>query len=180
MVKNMPESSYELSLKDLVEHHRTETPAPQPGGRPLNNNQSLHQRGGVRVKGQESKKTDRNVMRSGSFENRGLFLNLVFPFSLKSKKKKKLAGNNTSGKVSPKPEGLKGGGAEKDWWKKKFTGSSDSDSSRTAHNSGGSGSTGSSGGGGSGRSSDRGRRKRSGLLTRCWPLFQSRKSKSVE
>lgn len=152
MVKNMPESSYELSLKDLVEHHKMENHAPQ-----VNNLQNLHQRGVVKVKRQESKKNDKNMMRSESFENKGLFLKMVFPFSLKSKKKKNFA-SNSSGKVSPKPEVVKGGGGgEKDWWKKKFTGSSDSDSSRTSNNSG---STESSSGGGSstGRSYSGGRR----------------------
>ncbi|KAI3464589.1 hypothetical protein Pfo_021252 [Paulownia fortunei] len=178
MVKNMPESSYELSLKDLVEHHRIETQAPQAGDGSLKHNQSLHQRAVAKVKRQESKKNDRNVMRSGSFENKGLFLNMVFPFSLKPKKKNKFA-SNTSGKVSPKPEGLKGGG-ERDWWKKPFAGSSDSDSSRTIDKSGSSGSTGSSGGSRSSGRSDSGGRKRKGFLTGCWPFFHSRRSKSVE
>ncbi|KAI3460537.1 hypothetical protein Pfo_017200 [Paulownia fortunei] len=174
MVKNMPESSYELSLKDLVEHHKMETQAPRVERLNNSNIQNLHQRGVVKVKRQESKKNDKNMMRSESFENKGLFLKMVFPFSLHSKKKNKFA-SNTSGKVSPKPEVPKGGG-ERDWWKKKFTGSSDSDSSRTSNNSG---STESSGGNSSGRSYSSGRKK-NGFLSGCWPFFQSRRSKSVE
>ncbi|PIM98581.1 hypothetical protein CDL12_28937 [Handroanthus impetiginosus] len=160
MVKNMPESSYELSLRDLVEHQRVEIQTEKS----VDSNKSLNQREVVIVKKQGSKKNERNVIRSGSFENKGLFLNMVFPFSLKPKKKTKFGGNNTSGKVSPKPEG------EKDWWKKRFTGSSDSESSRTSNNSGG----------GSRQSSYGGGRKSHGCLTGCWPFLHSRQGKSVE
>ncbi|XP_020554991.1 uncharacterized protein LOC105180043 isoform X2 [Sesamum indicum] len=124
MVKNMPESSYELTLKDLVEHRSIEAQAPE----------NEHRRGVVKERQREiGRKYERNEM---SLEKKGVFLNVVFPVSLESRKK------NSRGKVSPKPEGLKGGG-ERDWWKKRFTGSSDSDSSRTSNGS----STGSSGGG---------------------------------
>lgn len=156
MVKNMPESSYELSLKDMVEHQRSiENPGPQsgPDGSAAAGDVSLHQRAVVKVKrDDQGKKIERNL----SLENKGLFLNMVFPFSFKSKKK------NNSVKVSAKTEGLKG---ERDWWKRKFRGSSDSDSSRTSNNSGG-GSSSSSGGGGSssGGSSDAGGR----YVKYCW------------
>lgn len=184
MVRHMPESSYELSLKDIVEHHhRAENQAPKTGD-------GSQQRGVVvKVKKEESKRIERNL----SFENKGLFLNMVFPFSFKSKKKKKIGGSN-SGRVSPKPEGLKGGG-ERDWWKKKFTGSSDSDSSRTSDNSGTSASTVSSGATVS-RSDQRGRiqfqefgcvvyqdkgLRKNGFITGCWHFFYSkRRSKSAE
>lgn len=146
MVRRMPESNYELSLKDIVEHHHRgdQNQAPKTGD-------GSEKKGvPVKVRKEESKRIDRNL----SFENKGMFLNMVFPFSFNSKKKKKNGGGN-SGRVSPKPEGLKVGG-ERDWWKKKFTGSSDSDSSRTSDNSGtststvSSGATGTSGGGGGG------------------------------
>lgn len=131
MVRRMPESNYELSLKDIVEHHHRgdQNQAPKTGD-------GSEQRGVlVKVKKEENKRIDRNL----SFENKGMFLNMVFPFSFNSKKKKK-NGFSNSGRVSPKPEGLKVGG-ERDWWKKKFTGSSDSDSSRTSDNSGSSATT---------------------------------------
>ncbi|KAK4429591.1 hypothetical protein Salat_1259700 [Sesamum alatum] len=149
MVKNMPESSYELTLKDLVEHRSVEPQAPE----------KEHRRpGAVKEKRREiGRKYERNAM---GLEKKGVFLNVVFPVSLESRKNQKFG----RGKVSPKPEGLKGGG-ERDWWKKRFTGSSDSDGSRT------SGSTGSSGG-------DRGGgRKRHGVLTGCWPFSHTRGSK---
>lgn len=124
MVKNMPESSYELSLRDLVENQRIESQPPQ-----LNDQKRVV----VKVKRQESRKNERGLMRIESFENKRVFLKMVIPFSLKSKKKKKCV-NNSSGRVSPKPEVGKGG--EMDWWKKKFSGSSDSDRSRRSNNSG--------------------------------------------
>ncbi|KAL0360301.1 UNVERIFIED_CONTAM: hypothetical protein Sradi_3714600 [Sesamum radiatum] len=124
MVKNMPESSYELTLKDLVEHRSAEPQAPE----------SEHRRRVAKERRREiGRKYERNAM---SLEKKGVFLNVVFPVTLESRKK------NGGGKGSPRPEGLKGGG-ERDWWKKRFTGSSDSDSSRTSSGS----STGSSGGG---------------------------------
>lgn len=173
MVKDMPESSYELSLKDLVEHHHSVelTQTPHQLERENPKNQSLQRGGVVRVKSLERKNI---IMRSGSFENKGMFLNMVFPFSFNSKKKKSFASNNNSWKVSPKPEVVKVGG-ERDWWKKKFTGSSDSDSSRTSNNSGSSGTTESSGGSSSCRSNSGGGRKKNGCRTCCWPFFSRRK-----
>lgn len=115
MVKSMPESSYELSLKDLVESHR------MGNQERLEDSRSIKLQG--RVKRQESKRDDnKNV----SFQDKGLFIKMVLPFSLKKSSKKKIGG-----RVSPKPEG------ERDWWKKnKFTGSSDSDRSKTSVDSG--------------------------------------------
>ncbi|XP_057795622.1 uncharacterized protein LOC131011795 [Salvia miltiorrhiza] len=167
MVRHMPESSYELSLKDIVEHHhRAENQINQShktGGL------DSDQRAAAGLKKEEGRKFDRKL----SFEDKGFFLNMAFPFSFKSKKKKKNVGGN-SGRVSPKPDGLKGGG-EKDWWKKKFTGSSDSDSSRISNNSGSS-SAATATTTTSGRSDDaRGRRRNGG----CWQLFQLRRSKSA-
>lgn len=133
MVRHMPESSYELSLKDIVEHpHRAENqvqiPKTEDGW--LREKGGSDRRAAAGLKKEESRKFDRKL----SFEDKGFFLNMAFPFSFRSKKKKKTVGGN-NGRVSPKPEGLKAGG-ERDWWKRKFTGSSDSDSSRTSNNSG--------------------------------------------
>ncbi|KAL6525021.1 hypothetical protein OROMI_030614 [Orobanche minor] len=118
MVRNMPESSYELSLKDLVENYQE---IKRDGDGSLEKNRDLHRRAAVRLK-EESKKINYD-------RKKGPFLNMVFPFSLKSVKKKRRDYSKGGGG---------GGGGEREWWKKKFTGSSDSDSSRTSHNSGGS------------------------------------------
>ncbi|KAL3840038.1 hypothetical protein ACJIZ3_024629 [Penstemon smallii] len=158
MVKNMPESSYELSLKDLVEHLKIEaesqTNQKEKGERSAaNRKQILHQRGVLNNVHQERKKNDNNVIKSGGLETKGLFLNMVFPLPLKSKKKKNFASNTSGGFLSRTEEGIKGGG-ERDWWKKKFSGSSDGDCSRTSTNTGSSSTTItiSSGGSSSGRS----------------------------
>ncbi|KAG6419776.1 hypothetical protein SASPL_116288 [Salvia splendens] len=105
MVKNMPESSYELSLKDLVEHHRIEAHAPPPEESP------------ARVRRQESK---RSMSRSGSLkvESRGVFLNMVLPFSLPAKKRSGVDRSFSSGRVLPAKGG---GGGEGDWWRKKVS-----------------------------------------------------------
>ncbi|KAL7155801.1 hypothetical protein ABFS83_03G099900 [Erythranthe nasuta] len=105
MVRNMPESSYELSLKDLVEHrYRVENhhPVPQTADQPVK----------VVVVKREKIKRDGggNSFMSGgggrSFQNKGLFINMVFPFSLKPKKRKKAGGGNNGG-------GSNGGGGGK-------------------------------------------------------------------
>ncbi|KAL1561196.1 hypothetical protein AAHA92_03933 [Salvia divinorum] len=161
MVRNMPESSYELSLKDLVEHHRVEGHAPPPGDSP------------ARVRRQESK---RSMSRSGSLkiESRGVFLKMVFPFSLQPKKRSGID-RSFSGRVSPAKGG---GGGEGDWWRKKVSRSSESDSSRMSVNSGGGGSSRSSSAGSSSCRSFGGGRKMQDYQTGCWPFIRATNGKS--
>ncbi|XP_047977579.1 uncharacterized protein LOC125219601 [Salvia hispanica] len=162
MVRNMPESSYELSLKDLVEHHRIEAPAPPPGESP------------ARVGRQESK---RSVSRSGSLkvESRGVFLKMVLPFSVPAKRRSGVDRSFSSGRVLP----AKGGG-EGDWWRKKVSRSSESDSSRMSVNSGAGGSSRSSSAGSSSCRSFGASRKRNDYQTGCWPFFRAKNNKSAE
>lgn len=154
MVKNMPESCYELSLKDLVEHHpRMGSPKEDSCLLEDKNYDEHEQAVNQRVKSirrQESKNSEKKaqILRSASMENRGLFLKVVFPVSLKSRKKKNLMTNSTISRVSPKPEGSDktSKNVDKDWWKKRFSGSSGSESGMTSsNNSGSTGSTGSNG-----------------------------------
>lgn len=182
MVKNMPESCYELSLKDLVEHPRIESPKEESYLLEEKNYDDHHQVLNERVKSirrQESKNTEKKaqILRSKSMENGGLFLKMVFPFSFKSRKKKNLM-TSTLAKVSPKPEGpdKTSKNVDKDWWKKRFSSSSESDSGRTSSNGG---STGSSGTSSSSSRSNSGR-KRSCFSTSCFSCFCSTKSKSPE
>ncbi|KAG6401361.1 hypothetical protein SASPL_138215 [Salvia splendens] len=67
MVRHMPKSSYELSLKDIVEHHhRTE-----------NQIEGGSDRGAaVGLKKEESTKIERRL----SFEDEGFFFNMAFSF----------------------------------------------------------------------------------------------------
>lgn len=162
MVQNMPETSYELSLKDLVEQRN------EFMDRSVDETQSMEEneersilRGNYKKKGsvkrQESNKTGKIVVRNGSTNhNKGLFINMFFPFSVGSKKKKtsittSLSFGKDSIKYSPKPELFdKSGGDRRDWWWKKYTGSGDSESlgitsSSSGASTGRSGSSGSSG-----------------------------------
>lgn len=132
MVRNMPESCYELSLKDLVEHPVVQPPPdPFPGKR-------------EKKKAEDSKKkndTKPKIVRSGSLDNGGFLLKMVFPVSFRSKKKKNSA-TNTCSKVSPKPPSSDGFGksVDKEWWKKRATVSGDSDGGGTTSSRGSSGS----------------------------------------
>ncbi|XP_059631689.1 uncharacterized protein LOC132274431 [Cornus florida] len=174
MVKSMPESSYELSLKDLVEHTRVETQEECLVGEKnlkIFGSEFVDQR--VKVMRQESKKNEKKakMVRSGSIDNRGLFLKMVIPFYFGSKKKKKAT--NTCAKVSPKPEvsDRSSKGVDKDWWKKKVVGSGESESGVTTSNSGSSGSSSSSSRSNSGR-------KMSAFIPGCWSFFCTKKSKT--
>ncbi|GFS37582.1 hypothetical protein Acr_00g0052870 [Actinidia rufa] len=92
MVKTLPESCYELSLKDLVQHPRVNDVGDK-----------------ILIRRQESKRNDgkAEMMRSRSMENGGLLIKMVFPFSLRSikkKKKKKETTISSCARVSPRPE----------------------------------------------------------------------------
>ncbi|PPD91438.1 hypothetical protein GOBAR_DD11623 [Gossypium barbadense] len=111
MVSKMPESCYELSLKDLVEHQPVVVVEPKQEsfaqGRGSN---SIDER---KYKNEKQNSQKQQLSRSGSLvDNGGFLLKMVFPVSLGSKKKKKMKKNtskkndpNTNGnsKVSPKP-----------------------------------------------------------------------------
>ncbi|XP_019174875.1 PREDICTED: uncharacterized protein LOC109170288 [Ipomoea nil] len=180
MVKNMPESCYELSLKDLVE---------QPARVVVETQEECLMKdyggGAERVKRQESiKKSTGKMGRSGSMENRGMFLKLVFPISLglggsnKKKNPSSSSGSKTLAKVSPKPavegsEKSSKSSVDKEWWKKKRSwGSRESDSSNISGSSDGSTTSSSN--------STTTPHRRKGFLTSCWSGFNFRKSKSAE
>ncbi|MBA0585536.1 hypothetical protein Gorai_016309 [Gossypium raimondii] len=145
MVSKMPESCYELSLKDLVEHQPVVVVEPKQEsfaqGRGSN---SIDER---KYKNEKQNSQKQQLSRSGSLvDNGGFLLKMVFPVSLGSKKKKKMKKNtskkndpNTNGnsKVSPKPTVADASGktVDKDWWKKR-SGSSESDSSGSTIKSG--------------------------------------------
>ncbi|XP_038883973.1 uncharacterized protein LOC120074937 [Benincasa hispida] len=129
MVNNMPESCYELSLRDLVE---------QPMGLGEREEAGVNERdcnlGGDREvfsrENRKSKKETRALV-GKSMENGGLYLKMGLPKSIvttttkkKKKKNKNDSGLNMSAKVSPKPPQL----VEKDWWKRRLSVSSESES----------------------------------------------------
>ncbi|XP_058188882.1 uncharacterized protein LOC131306579 [Rhododendron vialii] len=161
MVKTMPESCYELSLRDIVEHPIR---AQSAEDRLVDDEKVLARKPSRGVKREESRV---KMVRSRSRENNhggGLLLKMAFPFSLGSKKKKKnLAGTNSFSRVSPRPEGVDRGGkgGEKEWWKKRFS----------SESGGGSGSSG-------GSSSSSSGRKKSGCSLGCWSFLTKRNMKT--
>ncbi|GLT34274.1 hypothetical protein SLA2020_087980 [Shorea laevis] len=123
MVSKMPESCYELSLRDLVEQPMVE--AKQESTAVTEDNYR-------REKEEKKKKSVKKaqITRSGSIDNGGFLLKMVFPVSYGSKKKKKKNDSNSNSKVSPRPSVSDASvkAEDKEWWKKKFSGSSESES----------------------------------------------------
>jgi len=145
MVKNMPESNYELSLKDLVEHHRLENAVEERRNLTLYKRDKSRGGAGKRV---DNKMTQ--VKRNGNIDRGGFYLKMGLPFSLgskdknKSKKKNNESSGNSSSRVTPKPDGSTKGGVDKEWWKKSPSAYKGSDSGESSTNSGSSKSSGSS------------------------------------
>ncbi|KAL6962288.1 hypothetical protein U1Q18_037245 [Sarracenia purpurea var. burkii] len=169
MVKNMPESCYELSLKDLVEHPRLETRenAECLVEEKIRDKGSENQGGRV-IKRQESRRNEMGkakTTRNRSVEKSGLLLKMVFPVSFRSSTKKKNCGPSVCSRVSPKPEASEKSSkaVEKEWWKKRFSSSTGS----------GGGSTGSSASSGSNSII----RRRSGCSPGCRSFFLFRTKK---
>lgn len=145
MVKNMPESNYELSLKDLVEHHRV-VDATRQEKNVVEERKNLSS---VYMKREKSRKVDNNnkmaqVKRNGNIDRGGFYLKmgLPFPFGSKDKKKKmkkknESLGNSSSSRVTPKPSdgSAKGGVVDKEWWKKSPLACKESDSGESSINS---------------------------------------------
>lgn len=189
MVRNMPESNYELSLKDLVEHHhRTreenteEQKEEEEKEKEKEKKNSSVYNGGKKIddKKVHVKKNDGKIDR-----DRGFYLKVGLPFfSLGSKEKKK---KKKESKVSPRPsisDGPVKGAAdkEKEWWKKSPSVYKESDDTSAASSSNSNGSIKSSTSSSSrSNSSSRSRRLRSNSIRRekgggiCWPLFRKPK-----
>ncbi|XP_074270391.1 uncharacterized protein LOC141594092 isoform X2 [Silene latifolia] len=145
MVRDLPESFYELSLKDIVDK-KTEygvqkgvgigidISEEKKGGKdngikPMETNKTMKKKS-KKVKKSESKK--KMVVVRGKNVDRGRFLlrTSVFPIFSRSKKNKKRLVNGNSFKVAPmsKPNPSSNGSmkvVEKDWWGRKSTIESD-------------------------------------------------------
>ncbi|XP_022766326.1 uncharacterized protein LOC111311214 [Durio zibethinus] len=143
MVSRMPESCYELTLKDLVEHQPVDVVEPKKEslaeGRDVINEDAFKSEKGKKKKQNNPKP---QINRSGSIDNGGFLLKMVLPISLGSKKKKKKKKKNDSNtnhnsKVSPKPtvSDASDKSVDKEWWKKR-SGSSESESGGSTINSG--------------------------------------------
>ena len=113
MVKDMPESSYELSLKDLVnEQHGLEEV--QEGPVESQEDQPKKQKKNTK----KGIKKVRQLSRIESLESETFLLKMFFPTSLSFKKKTK---EGKSSKLSPSPsfEDTKDR-IDKEWWLKRF------------------------------------------------------------
>jgi len=150
MVKNMPESNYELSLKDLVEHHmvvdatRHEKNAVEERNLSSVYNKREKNGGSRKVDNNNNNKNMAQVKRNGNIDRGGFYLKmgLPFPFGSKDKKKKikkknESLGNSCSSRVTPKPSdgSAKGGVVDKEWWKKSPLACKESDSGESSINS---------------------------------------------
>ncbi|XP_061373347.1 uncharacterized protein LOC133315686 [Gastrolobium bilobum] len=178
MVRNMPESSYELSLKDLVEHHRVN---PRQEDTVEERNLNVYKREGS---GRKVVKMAKVVKKSGNIDRGGFYLKMVLPFSLGSKQKKKNKKKNeavgsSSSKVSPKPSASDGSGkgvvVDKEWWKKSPSACKESDSGESSINSG---SVKSSGSSSSNSSCSRSNSRHDKSGGRCWNFIRRPKSRT--
>ena len=137
MVSRMPESCYELTLKDLVEHQPMVVEPKQESfaeGRGVINEDTYKKEKGKK----KQKNTKPQINRSGSIDNGGFLLKMAFPISLGSKKKKNDSTTNHNSKVSSKTtvsDASGGKSVDKEWWKKR-SGSSESESGGSTKNSG--------------------------------------------
>ncbi|XP_038885358.1 uncharacterized protein LOC120075766 [Benincasa hispida] len=123
MVRNMPESSYELSLKDLVEHHLTNSKRQQDGdcaAASLARDDSSSETSFRRDSSKTRSETRGLVTRSRSVDSGGFYLKMFLPLpfgQVSAKKKTNLrtdSGLSGGSRVSPKPPPV-----EKDWWRKR-------------------------------------------------------------
>ncbi|KAL2318387.1 hypothetical protein Fmac_032263 [Flemingia macrophylla] len=161
MVKNMPEASYELSLKDLVEHPHVVAQDKRAEERKLSTKRNV-----------PSRKFDKkgHVKRSGNIDSGGFYLKMVFPISLGSKKNTKNNESNSSNKVSPRTSvsEVSTKGPEKEWWKKSLSASGgESDSGVSSINSGSMKSSGSSN-----SSNSRSNSRHEVRVSSCWPFIR--------
>lgn len=116
MVRNMPETCYELSLRDLVEKPAMSQDTGDPeNGKALDRSES-------RKKVQNGRPSYKpQVARSGSINNGGLLIKMVFPGSSLGPKQKQRTGSSLApNKVSPRPSlsDESARGLDKEWWKK--------------------------------------------------------------
>ncbi|KAK8580206.1 hypothetical protein V6N12_070490 [Hibiscus sabdariffa] len=132
MVSRMPESCFELTLKDLVEHRDV---AVEPKEESCAEGRGALDEDAYCKDKEKKKKQKPQVNRTGSIDSGGFLLKMAFPFSFvsKSKNKKEMKRNgsnvNYNSKVSPKPavSDESGKSIDKEWWKKR-SGSSESGS----------------------------------------------------
>lgn len=101
MIRNMPESCYELSLKDIVDEQQGMQKAREDTDV---DEKKFHLQTQAQIRKQKKKKITyktRQISRTSSMESETFRIKIFFPTFLCSKKKTKAAGNCS--KVSPRP-----------------------------------------------------------------------------
>lgn len=170
MVKNMSESTYELSLKDIVDEQHTSQEDEEEGSV---EDRSTSFNSEIELLQQRSKTKRKNIKspwitRSASMEKEVFLLKMFFPTSL-GMKRKPAVGNGS--KVSQKslcdnPED----NVDKEWWKKRFLGAGQS-------KNGGKNSIWGSTGSSSRSNSNQSRQTNGVVLPGCWPFFHPKKAR---
>ncbi|KAG6602144.1 hypothetical protein SDJN03_07377, partial [Cucurbita argyrosperma subsp. sororia] len=167
MVRNMPESSYELSLKDLVEHHLR-----QQESASVEKYDSASETSFIRDPIKKRSETRALVTRSRSVNSGGFYLKMFFPMPLgqiSTKKKSNLRSDsalNGSSRVSPKPPQV-----DRDWWRKRSSATSGENSGSVS---------GSSSSNSNSTSSERSNSRNSESKGSCWFCISPIRSKNPE
>lgn len=131
MIRNMPESAYDLSLKDIVELSTA-------GGEKRGSTSEAIQKGKIK-RSIINNNSKRHGLRNGNTNHRDFLLKMFLPSALGPKKRS--SNNATCSKVSPKPQQMEGEkiGLEKsldtEWWKKRLSSARESVNSRTSRSS---------------------------------------------
>jgi len=105
MIQDMPESCYELSLRDIVDEQHVEETGIRSETEP-------------QIKKKKKIKA-RQMSRISSMESETFLLKMFFPSSLSFKKKSKAAGNCSNVSPRPSPDGAKHS-ISKEWWMSRF------------------------------------------------------------
>ncbi|KAE7998359.1 hypothetical protein FH972_002912 [Carpinus fangiana] len=106
MIQDMPESCYELSLKDIVDEQHVEETGSRSETEP-------------QIKKKKKIIKARQMSRISSMESETFLLKMFFPSSLSFKKKSKAAGNCSNVSPRPSPDGAKHS-INKEWWMSRF------------------------------------------------------------
>ncbi|KAJ9671054.1 hypothetical protein PVL29_027175 [Vitis rotundifolia] len=173
MVKNMSESTYELSLKDIVDEQHTSQEDEEEGSV---EDRSMSFNSEIELLQQKSKTKRKNIKslritRSASMEKEVFLLKMFFPTCL-GMKRKPAVGNGS--KVSQKslcdnPED----NVDKEWLKKRFLGAGQSKNSGKNSIWGSSGSS-------SRSNSNKSRQTNGVVLPGCWPFFHAKKARAED
>lgn len=190
MVSKMPESCYELSLKDLVEQQPVvEVKQEQQQVEEQEEVKSMKKKKNDKIKKMEIVKKKNGSVRDNN-NKEGFLLKMVFPLAFgiknnkksKKKKKKKSEMGAHSFKVAPRPPVVEGSDHkaavdDKEWWKKRFE-QSESDQSSGSSSNHGSGKSSLSSNSSSSLSRNSSRHESGGCLS--FSFMRGKKSKNVK